>query len=92
MNNINVNPKTFPIALVLAGTVLCVVAAYGYYFGQNPNSTLTLFLVVIGVALILLAIPINQWEKEMYDRDKERYKCRTIFPDAFKQLVHYVMK
>ena len=66
-----INPRTFPIALVLAGAIVISIAIYAYAFGQHVDFFLTIILVVIGLCAFLLAIPIYVWEKNKYYEDKK---------------------
>ncbi len=60
------NPRTVPIALVVAGMFIIAFAIYAYSFGQRTDILLTVVLVVIGLVVLFSAIPVNMWEKEKY--------------------------
>jgi uncharacterized MnhB-related membrane protein len=47
----------------LIGAVSVVSAVSIYVFGSHPDSTLTIILVAIGLTLIVLAIPVYNWER-----------------------------
>lgn len=67
MTNVTVNPpRTVPIALVIAGMFIIGLAVYAYSFGQRTDALLTFILVIIGLCVLLSAIPVNKWEKEKY--------------------------
>jgi uncharacterized membrane protein len=46
----------------LIGAVIVVSAVSIYVFGSHADSTLTIILVAIGLILIVLAIPVYNWE------------------------------
>ena len=67
------NPPTIFGGLVLIGAVIVVSAVSIYVFGSHADSTLTIILVAIGLILIVLAIPVYNWESArrlVHDTDK----------------------
>ncbi len=61
-----INPKTYPIAFGFFGAIAISAGAYGYYFGQNANAWLTVFLLLLGIGLIVASA-------FLWDREKKRY-------------------
>jgi len=68
----NINPRTFPIALVLAGAIIISMAIYAYEFGQHADLSMTIIFVLIGLFAILLAIPVYERERNMYYEDRKQ--------------------
>jgi predicted lysophospholipase L1 biosynthesis ABC-type transport system permease subunit len=64
-----VNPRTLPIALVLAGAIIMSVVVSAYAYGQRVDTFLTAIVVIaflIGVIAILLGAYLYYWERSEY--------------------------
>ncbi len=66
-----INPRTFPIALVLVGSIIIVVPVYASAFGEHENSILTASLVIFGALMVLLAVAVYIWERTKYYENKK---------------------
>ena len=66
-----VNPRTFPIALVLVGSIIISVAVYACAFGEHENSILTGSLIIFGALMVLLAVAVYVWERTKYYENRK---------------------
>jgi O-antigen/teichoic acid export membrane protein len=66
MSNVNVNARTLPIALALVGGIIITLSIYAYQFAPNPNTGITVFGIIIGLIVLLLAVGVYYWEREKY--------------------------
>ena len=68
-----VNPRTFPIALVLAGAIIISTSVYAYAFGQHTDFLLTIVSagMITGFCAILSSIPVYLWERKKYYEDRK---------------------
>jgi hypothetical protein len=66
-----VNPRTSPIALILAGAIIISAVVSAYAYGQHVDSFLTGIVTiafVIGIVAILLGAYLYYWERSEYYR------------------------
>jgi Mn2+/Fe2+ NRAMP family transporter len=49
--------------LVLIGWVIVIGAVSIYIFGSDTDSILTILLVMVGLILIVFAVPVYKWER-----------------------------
>ena len=71
---VDVNLRTGPIALILGGSAIIIMAIYAYAFGQRVDSFLTTVVAVvvaIGICVMLSAIPVYLWERDKYYQDRK---------------------
>lgn len=69
INLANINPRTTPIALALAGAIIISAALSAYAFGQHVDSFLTAIVVaviLVGAFSILLSAYLYYWERDRY--------------------------
>jgi tellurite resistance protein TehA-like permease len=69
------NPPTVFGGLVLIGAVIVVSAVSIYLFGSHPDLFLTIILVGVGLFLIVLAIPVYKWERDLNYQDMKKIRC-----------------
>jgi len=72
---VDINPRTFPIALVLGGSAIIIMAIYAYAFGQRVDSFLTTVVAVvvaIGLCAMLLGGVLYLWERDKYYQDRTK--------------------
>ena len=68
---VEINPRTFPIALALGGVIIISIAVYAYSFGQRADFSFTVILMLIDLCAILLAVPVYVWERNKYYQDRK---------------------
>jgi hypothetical protein len=64
-----INPRSAPIALILAGAIIISAMVSAYAYGQRTDSTLTLLVAlgfVIGFISILVGAGLYYWERHEY--------------------------